>query len=804
MLVFTLSVNAIAQTHNWMRTNPGGGGAFNVIEAGPSGTILAGSDLSGVYKSTDNGISFSPIGSKNGLDVAHIGSIGFDPNDADIFYLGTVNGLFKSSDHGEHFVKAYPTGYVSDVAVSKQNSNYAYFARHQNETTLDGEVYRSIDGGLNFTQVSNLSNDIRIIKMILDPNDASTLYLITGKARSACSQARLLRSTDAGQNFNEIGASLGQILDMALDLNNPDVLYATSLNASCDSQYYYTDREGSFYKSSDQGDTWELQSFRTGAIFPSYEPGRIRLIDPRNTATWNPTSGTWESIDEGKSWIQTGFVENWDTGYQNDVTRSYWTSFEGIIKGMGRDMSNPDVILWANIQWAFRSADGGKTFQNLFTRELVSNGWQSRGLDNINIMDMAISPVNPDVLFAGFFDKGFWRSLDGGSTWQSGNSAEYTGNWAGFGGNTATVLPDPNRENVVWATMSGNQLGQSPTYLLKSTDRGEKNSWVLSNNGLPSNELMGLSIDKNSSMNLRTLYVTAGGYVYKSMDDGMNWTRLTRGLPSNGGMRFTAVDNFDGTIVYAGGGNGLYVSTDAGDSWSNIGNTEMNSGGSLEFWPQTRGQGIFDIVPSMQNSGELYVTVYGFGKGLYKGKKTGTNWLWAKLYTDDYMRKVALHPTLSNIVYASSSSAFTDGYYHPNSSGIIYSEDDFHTATMVNEGTQWPFAMTINTTETDVYVGVPGLGIQKSQIPNVVSHQENTSIKAGTIRVSPNPSTGILRLEMDESDLRERKLKIFNKYGLLVDEAIVYEGSQIDVSHLSKGIYLLKMDNVYSVKFIKI
>ena len=229
------------------------------------------------------------------------------------------------------------------------------------------------------------------------------------------------------------------------------------------------------------------------------------------------------------------FVTNWDTGYQNDVTGgsdddiswSYAEGFEGIVKGMGTDMSDANVILWANTQWVFRSTDGGITFNNIFTDTISTNWWKSNGLDNVNIMDVEISKANENIVYAGFFDLGFWRSLDGGKSWQSGNHALYTGGWNGFGGNVASIVSDPGRSNVVWTTMSGNQMGEDVTYLLKSSSYGESSSWQLSNAGLPTNEVMGLSIDKNSAANNRVLFVTANGHVYKSTNDGSSWLPLT-------------------------------------------------------------------------------------------------------------------------------------------------------------------------------------------------------------------------------------------------------------------------------------
>lgn len=61
-----LPIHLVAQ-HEWVRTNPGGGGAFSTVEQGPSGVLVAASDLSGIYISYNNGQSWKPQGNLDGM-----------------------------------------------------------------------------------------------------------------------------------------------------------------------------------------------------------------------------------------------------------------------------------------------------------------------------------------------------------------------------------------------------------------------------------------------------------------------------------------------------------------------------------------------------------------------------------------------------------------------------------------------------------------------------------------------------------------------------------------------------------------
>lgn len=797
--------------HTWIRTNPGGGGAFNVVKAGPTGIILVGSDLSGAYISHNKGETFTPIGNVHGLMRAHIGGVGFDPANKDKFYIGTEVGLYRTTDCGETFTQVINSGYISDIVVSKSNPQHVYVAWHSKYNTSDAKIYRSINGGSSFeSSSSNIPAGLRILKLISDPSNASIIYFVSGKARFASGAARLYRSGDSGLTFSEISGGKGEVMDAEIDPVSSSIIYMTT---------YAEFPAGNFYKSADYGNSWGASTSRTGAIFVKADKqGTIRLIDPRATATWNVGSGTWESTDGGSSWIKTGDVtKGWETGYNKDVTttdyydvfRSYnGAGFEGEVKGFGTDLSDPNVIHWANSQFLFRSTDGGVTFKTIFTNEVSPGWWQSCGIDNVNMMDMAISEANSNIVYAGYFDLGFWRSLDGGKSWQSSNDKAYSG-WDGYGGNVASILADPVRENVVWTTMSGNQSGKSPTWLLKSTKYGERSSWILSNTGLPLVEVMGLSIDRLSNPSNRTLYVTAHGDVYKSINDGGNWTKLNGGLPASGGLRFTSVDNFNGNIVYAGGGNGLYASANGGSDWTLIGNSEINSGGTIEFWPQWNGKGVFDIAPDPQNTGVVYVTVFGTDKGLYRGVKgSGAAWTWTKLCTDNYMRKVCINPLDNNYIYATSSSAFTDGDFNSDSHGVLFSNDKFATYNQVNTGMAWPFAMTVKIDKSNnVYVGSPGTGFQKATIPGTNGSGDWPIIaQREPVFVYPNPVTETIFFKEISTFRCTYKVEIFNLLGQIMLSIQVNELSSIDVSCLHSGIYLIKVTGgniIFTKRIIK-
>lgn len=809
---FFLSACLYSQTfsHSWIRTNPGGGGAFSTIGAGPSGIIIAGSDLSGAYRSLDGGKGWDAIGVNRGIFETHISGIGFDPFNEKVIFIGTEKGIYRSKDGGNSYVKVYDTGYITDIEVSRSNPSVVYAAYRTQYNKLSSRVLRSEDGGEAWPFFhTNFPSGRAILKLLCDPQNENIVYALTGKSRFVCGPAEVYKSTNKGENWVRLASDVGSIMDIAIDRNNPAILYFTTYSATCSNSWGWTNMSGKLYRTMDQGETLEFLTNRTGIIFLDPDSGKVmRLLDPREINSWREDAGTWTSVDSGHTFIQTGFIENWDCGYNGiydpdlSTHKTYGVSFNGIAQTLGTDLSNPNVILWTNSQFSFRSVDNGTTFQNTFTREVKPGWWQSTGFDNIDPLYLVIHPSNPNIIYIGSFDIGIWRSLDHGESWQSCNHPNYTGDWEGYGGNTIAITIDPERENVVWSTNSGNQEGESPTYLLRSNDYGERMSWIKSNSGLPTKEVMGLSLDPTSPVNNRTLFVTADGDVYRSTDDGYSWSSVK----DNGGLRFTAIDHFEGNWVYAGGGAGLWRSEDGGNTWEESGLPEMR--GNNDFWG-SGGQGVFDIHPDVHKKGRVYVTVFGKDKGLWRSNNAGQTW--TKLWTDDYMRRVAVSPLDSNIIYATSSSAFTHGGYDSNSNGVIFSFDGGKTWKSANDQMAWPFAICVKLDSTGtVFVGSPGTGFQKAHVPDM-TYIEKRQINTFTgIKLSayPNPFNLSTKIEYEISTTQNVNISIYSLLGEKVKTlaskiqpagiyAVKWDGKSDNNKLVCSGIYILRLRSGY-------
>jgi len=372
IFVLLLDFNLSAQ-HDWQRSNPGGGGAIAMVGATADGTILAASDLSGIYKTTNNGQSWDVLGSTQGLLTTNINCFGFHPTDGDVFLIGTGIGAYKTTNGGNIIyqvnIETDPNkglGYVESMAMDMTNGNIGYMAHHE---WWDPELslLKTTDGGENWNilTTTGLAVDARITKFIIDHNNPNLVYALTGKGRYACSEPNLYKSSNGGLDWTEI-ASFADIMDVDLHPTNSDIIFVSTFEANDCSvplwQYVGGNQTtGELYKSTNGGNSFVEIGDKTGIISVGINPDHISVTDIFFLADWNADAGTWKTTDGGINWDHTGFVQNWFTGWATTNSFIWSLSFNGVSKTLTKDRFNPDRLYGALIQciWEDMILDSG-------------------------------------------------------------------------------------------------------------------------------------------------------------------------------------------------------------------------------------------------------------------------------------------------------------------------------------------------------------------------------------------------------------------------------------------------------------
>ncbi len=149
---------------------------------------------------------------------------------------------------------------------------------------------------------------------------------------------------------------------------------------------------------------------------------------------------------------------------------------------------------------------------------------------------------------------------------------------------------------------------------------------------------------------------STGGGVWKTQNGGQSWANVSDGY-FGGSIGAVAVSEWDPNVVYVGGGektvrgnvspgDGMWKSTDAGDTWARIGLEDSQHISRIRIHPKDP-----DIV---------YAAVMGhlFGaneeRGVYRSKDGGNSWQ-RVLFVSDEVGAVdlAMDPTNARILYAS-------------------------------------------------------------------------------------------------------------------------------------------------------
>ena len=150
--------------------------------------IYFGTFPAGIYKSDDGGGSWRE--SNVGWTNDGVFSLVLHPEDANIIYAGTYNGVSRSTDsaaHWELWDKGWPPEqwvFSIDFNINDPNVMYACSKNGQNEGVgregFHGTVMKSVDGGACWYAITNgLDVNQEFYKIIVDPFNSETLYLAT-------------------------------------------------------------------------------------------------------------------------------------------------------------------------------------------------------------------------------------------------------------------------------------------------------------------------------------------------------------------------------------------------------------------------------------------------------------------------------------------------------------------------------------------------------------------------------------------------------------------------------------------------
>lgn len=268
---------------------------------------------------------------------------------------------------------------------------------------------------------------------------------------------------------------------------------------------------------------------------------------------------------------------------------------------------------------------------------------------------------NKNTFYFGATGGGIWKSTDGGNNWKN-ISDKY------FGSTIGSIEVAPSNENIIYVgegenTMRGN-VSDGLGGMWKTEDGGK--SWK--NIGLKDGRHITNIIIHPSNPDV--LWVGVMGHlfgpntergIFKSIDGGKSWKKVLY-VNEQTGCSDLVMEPGNPSILYAGTwrvirtpyslesggeGSGLWKSSDAGETWTNISTSKGLPKGT---W------GIVGVAIAPSNTDKIYTILENQNGGLYMSADGGQTWA---LQSGDnnirqrawYYTKVFVDPKNENLVY---------------------------------------------------------------------------------------------------------------------------------------------------------
>jgi photosystem II stability/assembly factor-like uncharacterized protein len=297
---------------------------------------------------------------------------------------------------------------------------------------------------------------------------------------------------------------------------------------------------GGLWKTTDNGNSWLPL---TDAI--SFLPTSALAIAPSGPNTiylGTQGIGIVKSTDGGATWT-----------FLDATIRT--TSAPNRISVHG---GNPNELIADN----FRSTDGGDTWTEVIPAAIYGS-----------VTDIVRQKESPEVLYAGtvaFTDSAvhILKSTDSGRSWTKKDNGWPASN--GFSFNYVRIAISPSNPQILYASTVVAESNGNRSHIFKTSDGGE--SWI---------DLLGVSGNNDSSISKyltqpyrnQTIVVSpsnpnivmAGGLTYiRSSDGGMTWQLV----PFKGtDMHVDAVDmQYQGSTLWIGNDGGVWSTSDNGDT----------------------------------------------------------------------------------------------------------------------------------------------------------------------------------------------------------------------------------------------
>ncbi|HET7258356.1 MAG TPA: hypothetical protein VFI75_01460 [Candidatus Acidoferrum sp.] len=626
---------------------------FAVVESNPN-IVYVGTASGGVWKTTNNGTTWTPVFDKEG--VSTIGDIAIAPSDPAVVWVGTGepnnrqssswgDGIYKSLDAGKTWQRMglAATHHIGRIVIHPKNPDVVYAAAlgHLWGPNPDRGVYKTTDGGKTWNQVLKINDDTGVSDIAMDPESPDTLYAAAYERRrtpfgfnGGGPGSAIYKTTDGGVNWKKLTKGLpyengGDTGRIGLDIyrKDPNIVYAIVQH-----------EKGGTYRSEDKGETWKKMGDTNPR--PSYY-SQIRIDPTNDLRIWELGAQMYYSEDGGKT-FSTQRVKG----------------IHGDFHAMWIDPADSNHVITGcdgGIHWSY---DNGRTWD--FLNIIAIGQYYEVGLDN----------EKPYQICGGLQDNGSWCGPSMSLT-RDGITNE---DWTLMPGGDGFYAEIDNVEP--WIVYTESQDGHISR---RDAHTGQQREIMPeAKAGEPHYRFQWNSPMAVSTHDHKTIYY-GGNYLFKSTDRGDSWTRLggdlTTGVDRNKLEIFGKVPDkntlsrHDGVeeyptittlsesplkadVLWVGTDDGnLQVTRDGGKTWKNVASRVPGV---------PKGTYVSRVLASKYGEGTAYVSFDGhrsddYNVYLFATTDYGENWKAIRNgipETAGTVHVVREHPRNANLLFA--------------------------------------------------------------------------------------------------------------------------------------------------------
>ncbi|MES2131598.1 MAG: T9SS type A sorting domain-containing protein [Bacteroidota bacterium] len=822
LLTLAIIFNSIlltAQPASFTSKGIGGGGALFALSINPANNneYYVACDMGELFHTTDFGLTYSQVHFKQ-IIAGHNSKVCYTATTGLLYTISYANDMIvpmKSTDNGLTW-----TALAGNPDNSEETFSIDADYNNPNRVIISyyGEIYFSGNGGTTFTNIHTAStgsgNTVGGVFF-----DGNTIYigtndgvLVSVNGGSTWSTATITGIPVAEKIWSFASAKAGGVTRFFCLTADPADIYPGLVGSD-----YYGFMKGVYAVDYGSGN-WvsKMSGITVGTDYPMFVGMANNDISTAYLAGSNSNSEPiiLKTINAGAGWNHTfnkTSNANINTGWSGQGGDRGW-SYGECPFAISVAPNNANSVIFGDLGFVHKTSNGGTLWQQAYVNtggQHAANAvtppnasYQSIGLENTTCWQ--IQWIDTNNIWSCFSDIRGIRSTDAGNSW----SFNYTGNTAN---STYRVAKHPSTGTLFAATSNIHDMYQSTRLADAQLDAADANGKIIysTNNGSSwqnlhtfNHPVFWLALDPNNPN------IAYASVIHYSGGSGVGGIYMTNNLNLLASSTWTLLPNpprtekhpasivvlNDGKMVctYSGrrttnftASSGVFIYNPTGGTWTDI------SDPGMQYWTK-------DIVidPNDLTQNTWYTCVFsGWGGaanglgGLYKTTNRGTSWTKLTGTTIDRATSMTFNPLNADEIYLTTETQGLWISHNINATTPTFSM-------VPNYPFQQPERVFFNPyNKSQMWVTSFGNGMKMGTTTTTTTTPTGMPDFKGSetsFMLYPNPSDGKINVKTDNSSTAV----IYDNMGKQVESLNLIKGeNKVELSHLSNGIYFMKINN---------